>query len=65
MGDRGRHAPSVAAGLSGSLLRKLDFSVLQQCLHCGLCLPVCPTYAETGLERHGPRGRIALLRAVA
>jgi glycolate oxidase iron-sulfur subunit len=60
-----RPAVAATAGPSGSLLRKLDFSVLQQCLHCGLCLPVCPTYAETGLERHSPRGRIALLRAVA
>lgn len=43
----------------------LDYAVLQQCMHCGMCLPVCPTFAETGQERHGPRGRIALMRAIA
>ena len=46
-------------------LRDLDYSVLQQCMHCGLCLPTCPTYEETKRERHSPRGRIALMRAIA
>jgi glycolate oxidase iron-sulfur subunit len=48
-----------------SLLRSLDYSVLQQCIHCGLCLPSCPTYLETGKERNSPRGRISLMRAIA
>jgi glycolate oxidase iron-sulfur subunit len=48
-----------------SLLKSLDYSVLQQCMHCGLCLPSCPTYLETGKERNSPRGRISLMRAIA
>jgi glycolate oxidase iron-sulfur subunit len=48
-----------------ALLKDLDYSVLQQCMHCGMCLPTCPTYVETKLERNSPRGRISLLRAVA
>jgi glycolate oxidase iron-sulfur subunit len=48
-----------------SLLKSLDYSVLQQCMHCGLCLPTCPTYLETGRERNSPRGRISLMRAIA
>ena len=48
-----------------SYLKDLDYSVVQQCMHCGMCLPTCPTYMETKLERNSPRGRISLMRAIA
>ncbi|MGY8695699.1 MAG: (Fe-S)-binding protein, partial [Verrucomicrobiia bacterium] len=46
-------------------LQSLDYSVLQQCMHCGMCLPTCPTYDTTGIETNSPRGRIALMRTIA
>src|SRR5262245_20982344 len=46
-------------------LQSLDYSILQQCMHCGMCLPTCPTYDTTRRERNSPRGRIALMRSIA
>ena len=59
------HAKPVQPGTRPFHLQDLDYSVLQQCMHCGMCLPTCPTYMETKLERNSPRGRIALMRSIA
>jgi glycolate dehydrogenase iron-sulfur subunit len=47
-----------------SLLEENNEKLLT-CVHCGLCLPACPTYRVLGNENDAPRGRIYLMRAVA
>ena len=47
-----------------SLLRGID-DQLSACMRCGMCQAVCPLYAETGLEAHVARGKIALLSGLA
>jgi glycolate oxidase iron-sulfur subunit len=42
---------------------QLNRDLLKACVHCGMCLPACPTYAVTGNEAESPRGRLFLMKA--
>jgi len=56
-------APSRPA--SALSLHGLSVEGVNQCVHCGLCLASCPTFAELGTEMDSPRGRIFIIKALA
>jgi glycolate oxidase iron-sulfur subunit len=61
------HATPEPATRPPGPLRLHDLSVegVNQCVHCGLCLAACPTFAELGTEMDSPRGRIHLIKSLA
>ncbi len=56
-----KHAiPAASFGPLGSPMAQ----AVQTCVHCGFCLPTCPTYQVLGQEMDSPRGRIVLMKEV-
>lgn len=55
--------PGPVGGALATALAEQEERLLP-CVHCGFCLPACPTYTRLGDEADSPRGRLHLMQAV-
>jgi len=58
-------APLPRLGPSQQRLLEHEYGNMLNCIRCGLCLTSCPTYVLSLHEAEGPRGRVAMMRALA